>query len=106
MPKLVRLNCLINGDKLTQYLTVEIDNGDTFASLKKAILAEDPDRFVGVGPSQLTLYKLDKIIPIVDDGVHQHPTLGRKLFVGEIKTVFSKTPPRVECSHSCDALHF
>ena len=107
MPKLV-LNCLINGDELTQHLTVAIDKGKTFANLKKAIIAEDPGRFVGVGPSQLTLYKVK--IPIVDDGIHQYPSLRHKLFVGEISTVFSATPlvsdvhilvmPRKQDTHS------
>ena len=35
MSNLVRLNCLINGDVLIQYFTVEINNRKTFADLRK-----------------------------------------------------------------------
>ena len=57
-------------------------------TLKDLIIAKNPDRFAGIGPSRLTVYKTD--IPIVSDNTPQKPELkpGDMLVVGKIATKF------------------
>jgi len=54
----VTLNCCVRGDMTGSVLSIKIPSTKTVAALKKAIKNEDPEGFRGVGPRDLTLYKV------------------------------------------------